>query len=113
MNEVKEIPPSSYIPTYPHLKEMPSSPAQGLWIISMAIFPLVLWGLKSFVDAKIEYMREMNQAKLEEYKRELEQRDELVKHVQDQNAVLLNEIVIMRRTMDFSGELEVKPYVKK
>ncbi len=108
MNEIIEQPPNPYPQAYPLPTELPTNALEAIWIVSMAIFPVCVWGIKSFIDTKIESIREMDRAKLEEFKKELEQRDELIDHIQKQNAILINEIFIMRRTLDFSGELEVK-----
>ncbi|MFB2881825.1 hypothetical protein [Floridanema aerugineum] len=105
MANTTELAPIPQIPSYSDLKDLPISPVHAIWVVSMAAFPMILWGLKAVVDARVENIKAVNQARIEEDKRELAQRDELIKHLQQQNNTLINEIFIMRRTLDYSGEL--------
>lgn len=93
------------IPKFSELSNPPKSSAEALWILTVAFVPIVAWGLKSFIDFQIQSIKDVHSAKMEEDKIELAQRDALINNLQDQNNRLINEVFILRRTMDYSGNL--------
>lgn len=103
---LEEIPGNvDLIPRFSELKETPKSNLDAVWILGVSVLPLVLWSLKAAISNKLEQIKNEQAVELEEQKIELAQRDSLIKHLQDQNNRLINEIFILRRTMDYSGNL--------
>lgn len=103
---LEETPSSiDIIPKFSELKEAPESSLDAIWILGVSVFPLVLWAIKATISNKLEQIKNEQAVELEEQKIELAQRDSLIKHLQDQNNRLINEIFILRRTMDYSGNL--------
>jgi hypothetical protein len=103
---LEEIPATiDIIPKFSDLAKTPKSGSEGIWIIGAAAIPLVIWSLKEGISGILDAAKQEHKAKLEEQRLELVQRDSLIKHLQEQNNKLINEIFILRRTMDYSGDL--------
>lgn len=106
---LEEIPGTyDIIPDFSELRETPKSGLEAVWILGAAALSLTLWTLKGMITNRLEYAKNERAAELEEQKLELVQRDSLIKHLQEQNNKLINEIFILRRTMDYSGDLTNK-----
>lgn len=102
----------SLIPSYSDIKNPPKSASEGIWILIMIGIPTVVslagWGFKELVSARVAAIKAEIDNRIAEEKQELAQRERLIKHLQEQNNILLNEIMILRRTMDFSGDFTPK-----
>lgn len=103
-----ELQVNDTFPEFSQIKTPPKSTVEALWVISMLAFPMILWWGKELIKLNIEALKAQNENKLAEDKQELQQRDALINHLKEQNNVLLNEIMILRRTMDFSGDFSEK-----
>lgn len=100
------------IPFFSDIKNPPKSAGEGVWILMMIGIPTVVslagWGFKELISARVAAIKAEAENKVAEDKLELAQRDGLIKHLQEQNNMLVNEIMILRRTMDFSGDFTPK-----
>lgn len=101
------------IPGFADLKTPPKTASEGIWIVAMLGVPVVLWSLKELLSIRLSVIKAEAENKIAEDKQELAQRDELVNYLQEQNRILINEIRILRRTMDYSGGIEIKQENKK
>lgn len=95
---------SHLIPGFSEIKNPPKSASEGVWILLMIAIPVALWGAKELISVRISNLKAEAENKVAEDKQELAQRDGLIKHLQEQNNMLINEIMILRRTMDYSGD---------
>lgn len=110
---VETTAPTDLIPSFADLKTPPKSAGEGLWLIAMLGIPVVLWSLKELASIRISAIKAETENKIAEDKQELAQRDGLIKHLQEQNNMLINEIMILRRTMDYSGDFAVNQQNKR
>lgn len=108
---LEEVNSTDLIPSFSQLKDTPKSGLEAVWILGTAILPLTIWTFKGIISNRLEQAKNERAAELEEQKLELAQRDSLIKHLQEQNNKLINEIFILRRTMDYSGDLIKKSKV--
>lgn len=97
-------PSNNFIPSFSELRSPPKSAVEGIWILSMICVPVMLWGMRELISVRIAAIKAEEENRIAEDKQELAQRDALIKHLQEQNNILLNEIMILRRTMDYSGD---------
>lgn len=110
---VETTPSIDLIPSFADLKTPPKSAGEGIWVLAMLGVPIVLWGLKELVSVRVSAIKAEAENKIAEDRQELAQRDSLIKHLQEQNNILINEIRILNRTMDYSGSITPSEKMRK
>lgn len=109
---IETSPTDNIIPKFSDIKE-PKSATDMISIVAIAFLPLCVWAVRGAISSRWERAKANHDLELEEQKIELAQRDSLIKHLQDQNSKLINEIFILRRTMDYSGDFTPNRVPKK
>jgi hypothetical protein len=96
------------IPSFSELRTPPKTVVEGAWILLVVCVPVALWGMRELISVRIAAIKAETENRMAEDKQELAQRQALIDHLQEQNNMFLNEIMILRRTMDFSGDFTSK-----
>lgn len=110
MENIVEVssPGVEFSPSFSDVRNPPKSVGEGAWIVAMLAVPVILFYARELISVRISAIKAESENKIAEDKQELAQRDALIKHLQEQNNMFINEIMILRRTMDYSGDFTPK-----